>query len=92
MEQASIFNEIQKYYQNERSSDSVYSRNNLPKIKDARYEINFDEKKSIGTYWIALYMKDDNATYPDSFRKEHIPKEIRKFVGRKNITTNIYRI
>ena len=26
--------EIQKYYQNEPKFDSIYSRNNLPKIKD----------------------------------------------------------
>ena len=33
-----------------------------------------------------------NATYFDSFGVEHIPKEIKKFIGNKNITTNIYRI
>ena len=27
----------------------------------------------------------------DSFGVEHIPKEIKKFVGNKNIKTNIYR-
>ena len=31
-------------------------------------------------------------TYFDSFGVEHIPKEIRKFIGNKNITTNTYRI
>ena len=31
-------------------------------------------------------------TYFESFGVEHIPKEIKKFVGNKNITTNIYRI
>ena len=30
--------------------------------------------------------------YFDSFGVEHIPKEIRKFIGNKNIITNIYRI
>ena len=28
----------------------------------------------------------------DSFGVEHIPKEIKKFIGNKNMTTNIYRI
>ena len=42
--------EIQKYYQNEPKFDGVYSRNNLPKIKDGAYVINLDELKSIGTH------------------------------------------
>ena len=29
--------EIQKYYQNEPKFNGVYSRNNLPKIKDGAY-------------------------------------------------------
>ena len=33
--------EIQKYYQNEPKLNSIYSRNNLPKIKDGSYVINF---------------------------------------------------
>ena len=36
--------EIQKYYQNERSFNGVYSRDNLPdKIKDGSYIINLDK-------------------------------------------------
>ena len=42
--------EIQMYYQNEPKFDGVYSRNNLPKIKDEAYIINLDEYKSIGTH------------------------------------------
>ena len=30
--------------------------------------------------------------YFDTFGVEHIPKKIRKFIGNKNIITNIYRI
>ena len=33
-----------------------------------------------------------DAIYFDSFRVEHIPKEIKKFIGKKNIITNIYRM
>ena len=29
--------------------------------------------------------------YFDRFGVEHIPKEIKKFIGNKNITTNIFR-
>ena len=39
--------EIQKYYQNEPKFNGVYSRNNLPKIKDGAYIVNFDGFKSI---------------------------------------------
>ena len=37
-------------------------------------------------------MNGDNVTYFDSFRVEYIPKEIKNFIGNKNITTSIYRI
>ena len=39
-----------------------------------------------------MYVNDNNVTYFDSFGVDHTPKEIRKFIGNKNITTNIYRI
>ena len=42
--------EIQKYYQNEPKFNGVYSRNNLPKIKDVAYIISLDEYESIGTH------------------------------------------
>ena len=45
----------------------VYSRNNLPKIKDWAYIIILDEYKSKGTHCIALYVNDDNVKYFDSF-------------------------
>ena len=32
--------EIQKYYQNEPRFNGVYSRDNLPKIKDEAYAVN----------------------------------------------------
>ena len=57
--------------------------------------INLDEYKSIGTHWIALYVNGRSAScvaiYFDSFGVEHIPKEILKIIGNKNIKTNIYR-
>ena len=43
--------EFHKYYENEPRFKGVYSRNNLPKIKDGVYVINFDEYKSIATHW-----------------------------------------
>ena len=79
--------EIQKYYEN------VFSRDNLPnKIKDGAYVINLDEYSDIGTHWVALYVKNNDITYFDSFGVEHIPMEIIKFIGRKNVIANIFRI
>ena len=73
--------EIQSYYQNKPKFNSVYSGNNLPKIKDGAYVVNFGKYKSIRNYWMTLYVNGDN----------DIPKEIKKFIGNKNITTDIYR-
>ena len=51
--------EIQKYYQNEPRFNGVYSRDNLPKIKDGAYVINLDEYSDIETHWVALYVHDN---------------------------------
>ena len=69
--------EIQKY-QNEPQFNGVYSRNSLTKIKDEPYVINLGEYESIGTHWIALYVKVCHDTpYFNSFRVKNIPKEIK---------------
>ena len=68
--------EIQQNYLNEPKFNSVYSKNNLPKIKDETNVINLDEYKLIGTHWIVLHVNGNNATYFDSFGVENIPKEI----------------
>ena len=39
-----------------------------------------------------MHVNDNNVTCFDSFGVEHIPKEIRKFIGNKNVLTNIYRV
>ena len=85
--------DIQKYYQNESRFNSVFSRDNLPKIRDGAYVINLDEYSDIGTYWVALYVHNNDVIYFDSFGVEHIPKEIKTFIDRSlSITTNIFRI
>ena len=82
-----------KYYENKSKFNGVYSRNNLPnKIKDGVYVINLDEYSDIGTHWIALYVKNNDITYFDSFVVEHIPKETKAFIENRNIKANIFRI
>ena len=39
-----------------------------------------------------MYARNNNNTYFDSFGVKHIPKEIIKVIGNKNIKTNIFRI
>ena len=68
--------------------NGVYSRNNLLKIKDGAYVVTLDEFKSIGTHWIFFCVNANYIIYFDSFGVEHIPKEIKKFIG-KNIITSI---
>ena len=80
---------IQKYYQNETKFNGAYSGNNLSKKNDGTCIINLDEYESIETLSIALYV---NVTYFDSFEVEYIQKKITKFIGNKNIITNIYRM
>ena len=84
--------QIHKYYQNEPRFNGVYSRDNLPKIKDGAYVINLDEYYDIWTRWIALYVLNNSVTYFDSFGVEHIPKEIKKFINKSTFVTNIFRI
>ena len=91
---------ISEYYKNESRFNGVYSRDNLPKtIKKGAYAINLDEYTDIGTHWIALYVqstsvydtyvKNNEVIYFGSFGVEHIPKEIKKFIGNK---ASIFRL
>ena len=101
--------EIQKYYQNDLRFNGIYSRYDLPRTKNEAYVINLDEYSDIGTRRVSLYVGEaspkhvdgvNDGTYFDCFGVEHIPKEIRIFIGRpspsashnENIKTNIFRI
>ena len=71
----------------------MLSRNNLlRKIKDGAYIINLDEYKGVGTHWIALFCKKNEIVYFDSFGVEHIPEEIKEFIGNKNIKASIFQL
>ena len=94
--------EIQKYYQNKPRFNGVYSGDNLPErsstecnsveIKNEAHVINLDEYSDIRTHWIGFYVLNNNVTYFDSFGVEHVPKEIKMFINKSTIVTNIYRI
>ena len=64
----------------------------LKKIKDGAYVINLDKYADVGTYWITLFCKRSVIVYFNSFGVEHVPEEIKEFVGNKNIKANIFRV
>ena len=70
---------IQEYFEKE----SLNQFRTKYRIKDEAY---------IGTHWDDLNVKNNDITYFNSFGVEHIPNEIIKFIGNKNIKTNILRI
>ena len=85
--------EIIEYYENDPTFNGVYSRANLLKIiKNGAFVINLYDYADVGTRWIALYVKNNEVIYFDSFGVEHIPEEIKKFIGNKDIKRNIFRI
>ena len=85
--------DIQKCYQNEPRFNGVYSRNNLfKKTKDGAYVINLDEYADVGTHWIALFCRKNEIVYFDSFGVEHVRKEIKEFIGNKNIIAKIFQV
>ena len=56
------------------------------------YVINLDEYTYIGNHWVALYVKNNNVTYFASFGAQHTQNEIKKFIDRKNLILNVFRI
>ena len=85
--------EIQEYYQNEPRFNGIFSRDNLPNsIKNGASVINLDEYHDIGTHWVALYVNNKIVIYFDSFEVAHIANKIMKFIARKKIIANVYRI
>ena len=85
--------EIQKYYQNEPRFNGVFSKNNLPKrIKDGAYVIDLDEYANTGMHWIALFCNKNEIVCFNSFGVEHVPEEIEKFLGNRNLVANIFRV
>ena len=64
----------------------------LKKIKDGAYVINLDEYVDIGTLWIALFCNTNEIVYFNSFGAEHVPEEIKEFIGNKNIKANTFRV
>ena len=61
-------------------------------VRASSYVLNLDEYAEVGTHWIALFCRRSEIVYFDSFGVEHVPEEIKKFIGNKNIKANIFRV
>ena len=83
---------ITKYSNDWSSFNRVFSKNNLPRIKDGTYVINLDDKYIKGTHWISLLIDRNFAIYFESFGLEYIPQEVLNKVRDKSVTHNIFRI
>ena len=85
--------EIQNHYQIEPKFNGVFLRDNLTKkIKDGAYVINLDKYADVGTHWIAWFCTKSEIFCFNSFGVEHVPEEIKEFIGNKNIKSNIFQV
>ena len=62
------------------------------KKMDGAYVINLDVYADVGTHWIALFCNRNKIVYFVSFGVEHIPEEIKKLIGNKNIKAIIFAV
>ena len=64
--------EITKYFNDKPRFNGVFSRDNLARIKDGAYVINFYDKQSNGTHLLSLFIGRNTAVYFDCFGIEYI--------------------
>ena len=77
--------EITNYFNDEPIFNGVFSRNNLPRIKDGGYVINLDDKNSNAAHWVSLFIDRNTTVYFDSFGNEYIPQEVFNIIKDKLI-------
>ena len=54
--------------------------------------VNLGEYVDVGTHWIALSCSRSEIFYFDNFGTEHVPEEIKEFIGNKNLKANNFRV
>ena len=59
--------EITNYYKYKPRFNCVFSRNDLPRIKDGEYVIDLDDENNKVTHWNSLFLDRNTAVYFDSF-------------------------
>ena len=80
------------YFKDVKGFNGVFSRNNLPQLKNGAYVINLDHSENTRTHWVVIFMNSPEVIYFNSFGVQYIPKEIMEKIKNKNIKTNIFRI
>ena len=84
--------EIAKYFNFDPRSTGVFSRDNLPRIKDGVYVIDLDDKQSKGTHWVSLFNDRNTVAYFDSLKVEYIPQEVLSKIKYESITHREYSL
>ena len=77
-------------YYEPRFSD-LFSRNNLPRIKDGAYALNLVHKNSQKTHSVLEHIDRNSAVHFEFSRIEYIPQEVLNKIKDKSITQNIFR-
>ena len=83
---------ITSYFNYEPRFNGVFSRKNLPSIKDGVYWINLDDRNSEGTHWVSFFIDVSAAAYFDSFGIEYIPLKVLNKIRYKSMTLDIFRV
>ena len=63
------------YFKGVKGFNGVFSRNNLPRLKNGAYAINLDNSENTVTHWIVIFVRKNEVIYFNSFGVEYIPKE-----------------
>ena len=71
--------------------NDVFSRNNLPRIKDGTYAINRVDENSQRTHCVSLHIDRNSAVHTHYFGIEYIPQEVLNKINDKSITQNVFR-
>ena len=81
-----------KYFNYERRFNGVFSRDNLPRMKDGVYVIILYDQQSKGTNWVSLFIDRNLEVYLYSFGIEYILPELLNKIKDKFNAHNIFRI
>ena len=85
--------DFMSYYKNNTKFAGVFSRDNIPTLKDKFYIINLDDQQGPGTHWVIVFNVGESCIYFDSFGvspAEEILHKMRQ--SKKSVVGNIYRI
>ena len=73
-----------KYFNYDPRFNGVFSRDNLPRMKDGAYIINLNDKQSEVRHWVSFFILH-------SFGIDYIPQKVLRKIKDKSITHNIFR-